>query len=214
MSDAASPHGFQFASDAHQRETAISGMWVFLATEALFFGPLFLAFAFSRQLDMAGFDAGGSRTNLLIGAVNTFLLVTSSLFVSLGAACLETDRRRVALWSFCFAWVLGLSFMALKFGVEWRDDFRHGLFPGAGFSAHGDLRGGMELFFTFYFISTGVHGLHLLIGLLLLAWIIRRLARHSPMTLTPVLVVALYWSFVDLVWIILFPLIYLVGRGG
>jgi cytochrome c oxidase subunit 3 len=111
---------------------------------------------------------------------------------------------------------LGVAFLGLKFGLEWRLDFEHHLFPSdPHFRIAGSLSGGARLFFVFYFISTALHGLHMLIGVCLLLWIIRRARRgeFSPLYHTPVQVVGLYWSFVDVVWIILYPLIYLVGRG-
>ncbi len=212
MSDTRAPHAFQYASAAHQSETAVSGMWVFLATEALFFGPLFLAFGFSRSLAQTGFDAGASQTNLFIGTLNTFLLLTSSLAYAIGGMGAEEGRGRPAKWLLPIAWLLGLSFLLLKFGVEWPEDFRKGLFPGAGFSMSGPSRGGAELFFTFYFVSTAIHGLHLLVGLMLLGWIIASKAPNRDEGRTLVTVVGLYWSFVDLIWLLLYPLIYLVGR--
>ena len=209
MSDA--PHSFQFTSAAHQRETAMAGMWAFLATEALFFGALFLAYAFSRRFDMAGFDAGSAKTKLGIGVTNTILLVTSSLAFGLASVFIEEGLRRAGRYCLSVAGLLGLCFLLLKFGVEWPEDLRQGLFPHPGSDAS---RGGMALFFTFYFISTGVHGLHLLAGLLLLGWLLWTFDRISQENRTPVLVVGLYWSFVDVIWLILFPLISLVGRGG
>lgn len=213
MSDASPTHAFQFASAQHQRETAIAGMWAFLATEALFFGPLFLAFGFSRYLNQPGFDAGASQTNLFIGTLNTALLVSSSLAYAIGALGMEQARGRLAAMFLAIAWLLGLSFLLLKFGVEWREDFLRGFFPGAGFSITGPSQGGAELFFTFYFVSTAIHGLHLFAGLLLLGWIVLSKAFAREEGRTSVLVVGLYWSFVDLIWLLLYPLIYLVGRG-
>lgn len=212
MSDAVGAHEFQYSSARHQRDTAIAGMWAFLATEALFFGPLFLSWAFSRYYNVAGFAAAAARTNLFIGTLNTVLLITSSFAYSAGVAFCEGKRRRLALLCLGAAWALGLSFMLLKFGIEWSEDLRKGLFPGADFSMTGPLRGGAALFFTFYFISTGIHGLHLFVGLVLLGWIIVRRAWFGDERITPVTVVGLYWSFVDIIWLILYPLIYLVGR--
>lgn len=211
MSEAAT-HGFQFSDARHQRETAIAGMWAFLATECLFFGPLFLAWAFSRYFNRAGFDFGASQTSLLIGTVNTALIVTSSFAYGLGLLRLESGRRRAAVASLAVAWLLGAAFLSLKFGVEWPDDFAKGLFPGAGFSVQGPARGGAALFFSFYFLATGVHGLHLLVGLALLGWVIWGVRRGAA-SFTRVMVVGLYWSFVDIVWLILYPLIYLIGRN-
>jgi len=104
---------------------------------------------------------------------------------------------------------LGTAFLILKFGVEWRDDLANNLFPGADFSIQGPGRGGAKLFFAFYFIGTALHGLHLVAGIILVGWIVWRAHKRqfSPAYLTPVLLVGLYWSFVDIVWLVLYPLI-------
>jgi cytochrome c oxidase subunit III len=212
MSDAASAHGFQFADARRQHETAIAGMWAFLATECLFFGPLFLAWLFSRHFNQGGFDFGAAQTNLMIGTVNTLLLMTSSFVYCVAQWSAQTGRRRIMLFAFVVAWLLGFAFMTLKFGVEWPEDFRKGLFPGADFSVLEPKRGGAALFFSFYFLGTAIHGAHLVIGLALLGWIIWRVWAFQDVERTPIAVVGLYWSFVDIVWLVLYPLIYLVGR--
>lgn len=212
MSETVSAHGFQFADAQRQHETAIAGMWAFLATECLFFGPLFLAWLFSRHFSQAGFDFGAAQTNLTIGTVNTALLITSSFAYGVALWSAQTGRRRVMILAFAIAWFLGFAFMTLKFGVEWPEDFRKGLFPGADFSVPEPKRGGAALFFSFYFLGTAIHGAHLFIGLALLAWIIWRVSAFPDVKRTTLAVVGLYWSFVDIVWLILYPLIYLVGR--
>jgi cytochrome c oxidase subunit 3 len=214
MNKAFSAYGFQFTDARHQRETAVAGMCVFLATECLFFGPLFLAWVFSRHFNQPGFDFGAAQTNLTIGAVNTVLLITSSFAYGVAQWSLQTGRRRAMISGFAIAWLCGVAFIALKFGVEWPEDFRRGLFPGPSFSAPEPQRGGAALFFSFYFLGTAVHGAHLLVGLVLLAWIILRARAFPDTARTPVAVVGLYWTFVDMVWMILFPLIYLVGRSA
>ncbi|MGH6834836.1 MAG: cytochrome c oxidase subunit 3 [Methylocella sp.] len=215
MSEASLTHEFQYSSARHQAESAISGMWLFLATEVLFFGVLFLTWIYSRHWDQAGFDAGARQTNLMIGTLNTVILVAGSLAYSAGAAFIEAGNTRRLIQCCAIAWLLGLAFMILKFGVEWRDDFNKHLFPGPGFAINGALRGGAQIFFVFYFLGTAIHGLHLMVGLILVGWIILRARREefSPQYYTPVSVVGIYWSFVDMVWIVLYPLIYLVGRG-
>ncbi len=215
MSEASLTHEFQYSSARHQAESAISGMWLFLATEVLFFGVLFLTWIYSRHWDQAGFDAGARQTNLMIGTLNTVILVAGSLAYSAGAAFIEAGNTRRLIQCCAIAWLLGLAFMILKFGVEWRDDFNKHLFPGPGFAINGALRGGAQIFFVFYFLGTAIHGLHLMVGLILVGWIILRARREefSPQYYTPVSVVGIYWSFVEMVWIVLYPLIYLVGRG-
>lgn len=142
------------------------------------------------------------------------LLITSSLFYSLGVAFVEAGRRRATRIFCSMAWLLGLAFLILKFGIEWRLDLGKGLFPGNDFVINGPLRDGAQLFFIFYFLSTGIHGRHLIVGLILVGWIVARAPEFSPERYTQVVIVGLYWSFVDIVWIILYPLIYLIGRGA
>jgi len=210
MNDGA--HAFQFTNDRHQAETALAGMWLFLASEALFFGPLFLVWIYGRHSSGAGFDAGAQQTSLMIGGVNTVILLSSSYVYSVGLTFIGKDRPRAVIFCFALAWLLGVSFMLLKFGVEWREDFQKSLFPGAAFSIGGHARDGAQLFFIFYFFSTAIHGLHLLVGLGLVAWVIARMRHLSASTHLSARIVGLYWSFVDMIWIILFPLIYLIGR--
>jgi len=132
MHEASLPHEFQYSSAAHQAETAVAGIWLFLATEVVFFGALFLAWIFARHFNQAGFDAGAQQTALGVGTINTVILTTGSLAYSLGAVFIEEgNARRLIQWC-AAAWVLGLAFMVLKFGIEWRDDFEHHMFPGAG----------------------------------------------------------------------------------
>ena len=215
MSDASLTHEFQYSSAGHQAESAISGMWLFLATEVLFFGALFLAWISSRHWNQPGFDMGARQTSLAIGTINTVILIMSSLVYSVGIAFIAAGNSRRLIQCCAIAWLLGGAFLVLKFGIEWRDDFAKHLFPGAPFALQGPLRGGAQIFFVFYFVGTAIHGLHMIVGLALVSWIILRAWRRefSSSYFTPVSVVGLYWSFVDMVWIILYPLIYLVGRG-
>jgi cytochrome c oxidase subunit 3 len=191
-------------------------MWLFLATEVLFFGGLILCWIYSRHWNLSGFDAGARETALWIGTLNTAILITSSLMYAMGLAFIRVGNTRRLIHCCVVTLMLGLAFLALKFGLEWRDDFAQHLFPAAAdFKITGAQAGGARLFYVFYFISTLLHGLHMLIGVALLMWIILRARRgeFSALYHTPVHVVGLYWSFVDIVWITLYPLIYLVGRG-
>jgi cytochrome c oxidase subunit III len=215
MSEASLTYEFQYSSARHQAETAISGMWLFLATEVLFFGALFLTWIYSRHWNQAGFDAGARQTDLAIGTINTVILLVSSFVFSAGLAFIEAGNSRRLIQCCAIAWLLGTGFLILKFGIEWREDFNKHLFPGPGFAINGPLGGGARLFFVFYFLGTAIHGLHMIGGLVLVGWIVLRAWRDdfSVRYHTPVYVVGLYWSFVDMVWIVLYPLIYLVGRG-
>ena len=214
MSDAALPRELQYASPQHQAGAALAGMWLFLATEVLFFGGLFFAYLFCRHQHPAGFALGVRNTELVTGTVNTVLLLSSSAVYAAGLLAAEAGRRRALLLALAVTAALGIAFLALK-GHEWLDDFHRHLFPGRGFGLHGPHAGGAALFFCFYFVATGLHALHMLGGLGLvgsIAWRARRGAFDRGWT-TPVEVVGLYWSFVDCVWLVLFPLIYLIGRA-
>lgn len=216
MSETTLPHEFQYASADHQAETAIAGMWLFLATEMLFFGAIFLAWIYCRHWNQAGFDAGARQTQLAIGTINTVILLTSSLVYSLGVAFIGAGNCRRLIQCCTAVWALGLVFLILKFELEYYRDFDAHLFPGPHFAIDSALSGGAQLFFVFYFISTALHGVHMIGGLALVGWIILRARRNefSSLYYTPVIVVGLYWSFVDVVWIVLYALIYLVGRGS
>jgi cytochrome c oxidase subunit III len=217
MLSAALRHDFQYATSGYQAETAIAGMWLFLATEVLFFGGLILSWIYSRHWNAPGFDAGAQHTALWAGTLNTAILLSSSLTYAIGIVHIRLGHTR-GLIRYCAATLLlGLAFLTLKFGVEWHDDFVQHLFPtDPRFAILGSAAGGARLFYVFYFVSTGLHGLHMLIGVALLLWIMRRAGRghFSSGYNTPVLAVGLYWSFVDIVWITLYPLIYLIGRSS
>ena len=207
---------FHYSSPGHQADTAVAGMWLFLATEILFFGGIVFAWTEMAITHPDGFRLAAGHTNLLIGAINTVLLVTSSATCT-WAAARPADARRVVR-GFAVTAALGAAFLALK-GVEWRGEFHEHLFPGPGFALGGLVGGhtpggGAQIFYALYFVATGLHGVHMLVGLALLGITGRRARRghFRPGHTTPVEVTALYWSFVDLVWLTLFPLIYLVMR--
>jgi cytochrome c oxidase subunit III len=215
MSEATALHEFQYSSLHHQSQTAVAGTWLFLATEVLLFGGLILSWIYSRHWNQAGFDAGARETELWIGTLNTGILITSSFVYATGMAFMRMGNPRRLIQCCVTTLVLGLAFLILKFGLEWSGDFTKHLFPTApDFKITGPEQGGARLFFFFYFTSTALHGIHMIIGVGLVSWILLR-ARHGHFTkayFTPVLVVGLYWSFVDIVWLTLYPLIYLIGR--
>jgi len=215
MAEEIAPHlHFQYADTGHQEETAIAGMWLFLATEVLFFGGLLLGWMVSRHWQQAGFDAGGRETVLWIGTTNLVVLITSSFVYSAGLGFIEADQPRRLVQCCAVTIGLGTIFLALKL-YEWHIDLSEHLFPAGPFKLHGSEADGARLFWSFYFVATGLHALHLTVGLGVLCWVIReaRKGAYSAAWHTPVEVVGLYWSFVDIVWIVLYPMIYLVGRG-
>lgn len=193
--------------------TASLGMWVFLASEVLFFGGLLFAYAYGRSRWPAGFAAASHETQVVIGTVNTGLLLTSSALVALAAACGELrEREHWVPRLLAGACALGLAFLLLK-GVEYTKEWHEHLVPGAGFRLR-ELPGA-PLFFVLYFLTTGLHSLHLVIGIAVLAvfaWGSHRRARWAPAR--RIEAAGLYWHFVDVVWIFLYPLIYLGGRAS
>ncbi len=206
--------GFQYSSLFEQGQTAITGMWLFLAQECLFFGGLILTWVYARYWNQAGFDAGSEHTQLWIGSINTGILVTSSFVYACALVFIQAGRQRPLTWALVGVLVLGCAFLAMK-GYEWRLDFDDHLWVNdPDFPIHGELEGGAKLFWTFYWIGTVLHAIHMGIGVGLIAYLIRRaLCREfSASYQAPVEVIGLYWSFVDIVWMVLWPLIYLMGR--
>jgi cytochrome c oxidase subunit 3 len=209
-------HSFapQFASVRHRDETAELGMWVFIATEVLLFGGLLLGYFVYRHVYPQAFAAASRHTDILIGTANTAILLTSSFFVACAVDALQTNARRICIAFLIGAMILGLSFIGLK-SVEYAQEYREHLVPGIDFAFEGPMTDGVQLFFIFYFVATALHGLHMFIGIGVLATLTlllrkstntrRRAALHSA---------ALYWHFVDIVWIFLFALIYLPGRSS
>ena len=205
----------QFASLRQQAEVTTLGMWAFLATEILFFGGLLLAYAVLRKAYPLGFAAAGRETKIVIGTTNTIILLTSSATMAWAVHAAQAGRRRLASLLLALTAAFGLAFIGLK-GVEYFQEYREQLVPGINFSFAGEHAHAAELFFFLYFIATGVHALHLTIGIAVVAIMSVRARRgaFSSEYYTPVEVTGLYWHFVDLVWIFLYPLIYLNGRAG
>jgi len=187
----------------HQRQAVVLGMWIFLAAELIFFGGLVLAFNEFRLAYPDAFARAGSRTNLPLGALNTTVLLSSSLSMALAVQGGSPRRVRGFL---ALTLLLGLAFVAVK-GLEYRLDIQDHLFPGEGFRFPGSESDHAELFFLFYFAMTGIHALHLLIGIGLLGFL-----ALDPTRTRSVEAVGLYWHFVDIVWVFLFPMLYLLGR--
>jgi cytochrome c oxidase subunit 3 len=209
--------GHQFETAGQQRHAATVGMWIFLATEVLFFGGLFLGYAAYRFAYPADFRAAGEHTLLLAGAVNTAVLLVSSFTMALAVRAASLERRTTLLWLLSATALLGLIFLGIK-AVEYVTEIREGLLPGASFHPPTPVSGQglahQRIFFSFYFTMTGLHAVHVTIGIAMIvgyawrAWRTSDLARLA----TGVDLLGLYWHFVDIVWVFLFPLIYLIGR--
>jgi cytochrome c oxidase subunit III len=213
LPDLAHAHAHQFDDASQQREASSLGMWVFLVTEVMFFGGLFTGYAVYRILYPEGFKAASHHLEILLGAVNTTVLLGSSLTVALAVHAAELGRSRSVVGYLVATIVLGLAFLGVK-AVEYTHEFQHGLFPGLGFAWEGPDARGARLFFGFYFAMTGMHALHMIIGLGMFGFLIAKTARgrFSPSYYTPIEMGGLYWHFVDIVWIFLFPLLYLIGH--
>jgi cytochrome c oxidase subunit III len=215
MSEEVAPHThFQYADAGHQADSALCGMWLFLASEILFFGGLILVWMFCRHWQQAGFDAGARETVLWIGTVNLVLLITSSFVYSTGLAFVEAGDTRRLVQCCVVTMGIGTLFLLLKL-YEWHVDLSENLFPAGAFKITGADAGGARMFWSFYFVATALHAVHMIVGIGLVGWVAlqARRGRFADGWFTPVEVVGLYWSFVDIVWIVLYPIIYLVGRG-
>jgi cytochrome c oxidase subunit 3 len=204
----------QFDDAAQQREAATLGIWAFLATEVLFFGVLFAAYVVFRLMWPDAFSSGSRHTDLTLGTLETAVLLTSSFTVALAIRDVQLGGRRLAtalLWTTA---LLGLGFLAIH-GFEYVADYHAGDIPGISYSEVGELAAQKQLFFVLYYITTAFHGLHVFIGVVLLSVMARRVSRgeYAPDDHTPLEVAGLYWHLVDIVWIFVFPLYYLVGRA-
>jgi cytochrome c oxidase subunit 3 len=214
MSPTTTHHAEQFDDAAQQREAATFGMWTFLATEILFFGVLFAAYTVFRTLWPDAFASGSRHTDLLLGSLETAVLLTSSFTVALAVRDIQLGGRAMAMWLLVATAILGVAFLAIH-GVEYYADYKAAVIPGIRYEEVGSLAPAKQLFFVLYYVTTLFHGLHVTIGVLLLALMARRVRRgdFSADEYTPLEISALYWHLVDIVWVFVFPLYYLVGRS-
>jgi cytochrome c oxidase subunit 3 len=216
LSDATHHHPaltHHFPNLAEQKEAASLGMWLFIAQEIMFFGGLFLAYTVYRNLYPAAFAEASHHLNWWLGGINTAVLICSSLTMALAVHAAALGHRRKIVLYLILTVVLGSVFLGVKV-VEYADKFEHHLVPGADFRFEGANGRPAEIFYSLYFAMTGLHALHMIIGipiLLILAWLAHR-GRYGPEYHTPVEMTGLYWHFVDIIWIFLFPLLYLVGH--
>ena len=185
------------------------GMWLFLFSELLLFGGLFLLYAVYLARYPADFAAGGGQLDTLLGTSNTLLLITSSLTVALALSALQQGRRQLCQILLCTTVLASLLFLTIK-GIEWQAKFGHGIFPGG--TELEALPAGQQIFFSLYFVTTGLHGLHVLVGTALLLWSLGLTYKGQVTEQNPLLLenCALYWHLVDLIWIFIFPLYYLL----
>jgi len=196
-----------------QRHAAKLGMWIFLGSELLFFAGLFAIYAFYRTLYPETFQLGVDHNSKLLGSINTALLILGSTMVASAVNFLRLGQRRIATWLVAATAASGVLYIAIK-STEYGMHFSHGIYPGGVghfFAENPDP--GFPVFFTTYFALTGLHVIHVAIGVALLgwkAWWIRR-DRVDPTGAYRLGIVALYWHFVDMIWLFLWPMFYLLG---
>lgn len=205
---------FQFTDLAQQGETAELGMWVFLATEVLFFGTMIATYLAYRVRYPVEFAEAARESVLWIGTLNTVILATSGLTMVLAIRSVGGNDIRLATRLLLVTAALGAAFLGLK-ALEYYLDFRDHVVPALDFRLQGVPAGPAQLFWLFYFYATGLHAIHLIIGIVLLLvmaqWTARR--EFTPAYYAPLEVTGLYWAFVDIVWVFLFALIYPLGRA-
>jgi cytochrome c oxidase subunit 3 len=216
-----SPHppGFkhQFEDMEQQREAGSLGMWVFLVTEIMFFGGLFATYIIYRTLYLTAFEEGSRLLNVKFGAANTAVLIGSSLTMALAIHAAQAGKKKSEqVMYLVLTMILGALFLFLKFNYEWRADYHEHLIPGFGFIIRpewGAAGTHVPLYFCFYFFMTGLHAMHMIIGFGILGTltVMAHRGRFSSEYYAPLEVSGLYWHFVDIVWIFLFPLLYLIG---
>ena len=202
-----------FADMEQQRSSATLGMWVFLLTEIMFFGGLFAAYLVYRSTHYEAWRIGSEHMEFWFGTINTVILLCSSLLVALSVHAAQEGRGKMCAAYLWIASAMGVAFLVLK-GFEYHAHFVEGAVPGALWKLSVPDPQAVQMFFYIYFVMTGLHALHVTIGVILLAvigWYAFR-GRYSPAYHNPVHVSGLYWHFVDVVWIFLYPLLYLIGH--
>jgi cytochrome c oxidase subunit 3 len=201
----------QFDDLTQQFEASNLGMWTFLLTEIMFFGGMFAGYTVYRAAYPAGFIEGSHHLDVLLGTLNTGILIGSSLTVALAVHAAQVGQRKYLIRFLLGTMFLGLMFLGIK-GYEYWHKYHASLVPGVRFSYGGEHAKQVELFLIFYFVMTGMHALHMIvgIGLLTVLVVLSWRDRFSSEYHTPVEIIGLYWHFVDIVWIFLYPLLYLV----
>lgn len=220
MHDRTAPEGVdggepleQFDSLDQERLAVKAGMWIFLATEILLFGGILSAYVYYRVGDAAGFALGSSRLDLVAGSLNTIVLLSSSLTMALAVRAAALEDRRAATIFLILTMALGATFLGIKL-TEYQHKIHDGLLPGPNFREPASEIASTQLFYSFYFATTGLHAAHMVFGLVLLALMVGALHGRSSLERrrSRLEMAGLYWHLVDIVWVFLFPLLYLYGR--
>ena len=222
-------HRHHFATEEQQREAGSFGMWLFLLTEIMFFGGLFFAYLLYRNWYYDAFVAASNQLSVPLGGANTAILITSGFFMALAVWAAEVRKKGLLVIFLVLTTLFGLAFLGIKYD-EYHEKYEKHHIPGANFdvsqfinpSAYGlnekplapDAAQKTQMFFFLYFAMTGMHALHMIIGIGLLVWLLAR-AQRGDFTagyVAPIENFGLYWHFVDIVWLFLFPLLYLINR--
>lgn len=214
----------QFDDVEQQRDASSFGMWIFLATEILFFGGLFASYTLYRSIYPAAFEAGSHLLKVKYGASYTVMLICSSLTMALAVRSAQLRRRKSLIIFLIITLILGAAFVIIKLRWEWYGDYLEHLVPGVNYAPQGEALAiihalhaqlsHVSLFMIFYFVMTGLHALHMIVGVGILTTLIILATRGHFVAgedYNTVEVAGLYWHFVDIVWIFLFPLLYLIG---
>ena len=226
-------HRHHFETEEQQREAGSFGMWLFLLTEIMFFGGMFFAYLLYRNWYYEAFVVASNQLSIPLGTANTAILISSGFFMALGVYYAETRNRRLLVICLWLTTLFGLAFLGVK-TIEYHEKWEKHHIPGASFNAKEfmnppvvpktgkpdqpalppDVAQKTQIFFFLYFAMTGMHALHMIIGIGLLFWLIYRAQRgeFSAGYVAPIENFGLYWHFVDIVWLFLFPLLYLINR--
>jgi cytochrome c oxidase subunit 3 len=222
-------HRHHFETMEQQREAGSFGMWLFLLTEIMFFGGLFFSYLLYRNWYYDAFAVASNQLSIPLGTANTMILITSGFFMALGVWAAEMRKKKMLVWTLILTVVFGIAFLGIKYD-EYHEKWEKHHIPGAHFdisefvnpAAYGikenplppDMAQRTQIFFFLYFAMTGMHALHMVIGVVLLFWLIWRAHRgdFSSGYVAPIENFGLYWHFVDIVWLFLFPLLYLINR--
>jgi cytochrome c oxidase subunit 3 len=222
-------HRHHFETEEQQREAGSFGMWLFLLTEIMFFGGMFFAYLLYRNWYYDAFVAASNQLSVPLGTLNTIILITSGFCMALGVYAAEVRKRQMLVWTLILTTVFGVAFLGVK-AVEYHEKWEKHHIPGATYDIKEfvnppkdavdqhplpvDMAEKTQVFFFLYFAMTGMHALHMIIGIVLLFWLLYRSNRgdFSAGYVAPIENFGLYWHFVDIVWLFLFPLLYLINR--
>jgi cytochrome c oxidase subunit 3 len=201
-----------FSDTTQQSESAKLGMWVFLLTEILLFGGLFVTYAVFRSWNPDMFYNAHKQLNVTLGTINTVVLITSSVTVALAIRSIQLNRKKQSIALLATTLLLAAVFLVIKY-FEYSHKFHLGQLPGKFYTYTGLKGTNPHIFFSVYFAMTGLHGLHVMAGMIVISIMIVRTSRNhfSNEYYTPVELTGLYWHLVDMIWIYLFPLLYLIG---